>query len=419
MTTTVTVRMYNVGFGDAFLVTVKVDGKPWRMLVDCGVHSQGEARPIKETVRAIIGDLTAESDDGVPRLDVVVATHHHADHIKGFSLPDWEQVQVGEVWLPFVEDETDPDAIALKRAQTQTAQRLQLLIERRTAGVDGGAWPRAVAQARWFAMNSLGNADATDRLVGRNGKRFAAPHKVRYLPKLVERKNHIALAKGAVTVHVLGPSRDPADLKLMDPPANAGWLRLDDDGLLDGEGLARTPLFDARYAVGNVANLPPGLADARRNLRLDSLTNDAGLLAASSILERSVNNTSLFLVLEVSGIRLVFPGDAQEGAWRHVLDDPPKADLLRGAVFYKVGHHGSHNATPKRFVNEVWHDGGYAMLPWGLVKAWKDSIPKRELLDALQDHHHTVIRADAPKAVPGRVAVHADLWSEVVFAVNT
>jgi hypothetical protein len=67
----------------------------------------------------------------------------------------------------------------------------------------------------------------------------------------------------------------------------------------------------------------------------------------------------------------------------------------------------------------VWQDGGYAMLPWGLVKAWKDSIPKRELLDALHDHHHTVIRADAPQELPGRVSVHDDLWSEVVFAVRT
>ena len=36
-----TVRMYNVGFGDSFLVTVPRRGRPWRMLVDCGVHMQG------------------------------------------------------------------------------------------------------------------------------------------------------------------------------------------------------------------------------------------------------------------------------------------------------------------------------------------------------------------------------------------
>ncbi|NLI17473.1 MAG: MBL fold metallo-hydrolase, partial [Actinomycetales bacterium] len=112
MTGTVHVRMYNVGFGDAFLVTVSRAGGTWRMLVDCGVHNQGQARPIRDSVRAIIADLRAASADGVPRLDVVVATHRHADHVSGFAVDDWEEVEVGEVWLPYVADDDDPDAQA-------------------------------------------------------------------------------------------------------------------------------------------------------------------------------------------------------------------------------------------------------------------------------------------------------------------
>jgi hypothetical protein len=57
------------------------------------------------------------------------------------------------------------------------------------------------------------------------------------------------------------------------------------------------------------------------------------------------------------------------------------------------------------------------MLPWGRVKRWEDSIPKQALLDALAEHRHTVIRADAPDPHPGRVTTHGDLWSEVVFTV--
>ena len=119
---TVAVRMYNVGFGDAFLITVTGPGEPWRMLIDCGVHPHGQARKISETVAAVIGDLTAASPDGVPHLDVLAATHHHADHISGFALDAWEQVVVDEVWLPFVEDASDPDAAAIKRSHTLAAQ---------------------------------------------------------------------------------------------------------------------------------------------------------------------------------------------------------------------------------------------------------------------------------------------------------
>jgi beta-lactamase superfamily II metal-dependent hydrolase len=411
---TVAVRMYNVGFGDAFLITVTGPGEPWRMLIDCGVHPHGQARKISETVAAVIGDLTAASPDGVPHLDVLAATHHHADHISGFALDAWEQVVVDEVWLPFVEDASDPDAAAIKRSHTLAAQRLLGLIEQRTHGLDPGRWPADVAMANLFAVNSFGNADAADRLLGRNGLHFAGAQKVRFFPRKQLAKNTLPAAGGAVVAHVLGPSRNPADLALMDPPKSAGWLRLDLDDPTADDDLTDVPLFDSDYVVTDTKRLSKSLRRAKGSLKLAAVTNDAGLLSAASLLERSVNNTSLFLVLDVAGTRLIFPGDAQEGAWRHVLRDPAKAALLRDAAFYKIGHHGSHNATPRAFVEQVWQDGGYAMLPWGLVKQWQD-IPKPQLLAALHDHGHSVVRADAPVAVPGTVTVHGDLWSEVVL----
>ena len=320
--------------------------------------------------------------------------------------------------MPFVEDETDPDAAAIRRSHTLAAQSLLGLIGQRTHGLEQRRWPADVAVASWFALNSFGNADAADRLLGRNGLHFAGEHRVRFFPSTTEAENTVAAADGAVVAHVLGPSRDPADLKLMDPPRSAGWLRLGLDDPTADDDLAGVPLFDAEYAVGDRKRVPKVLRDAKRSLDLAGVTNDAGLLSAASILERSVNNTSLFMVLDVAGTRLIFPGDAQEGAWQHVLTNPAKQALLRDAAFYKVGHHGSHNATPKSFVEEVWRDGGYAMLPWGLVKRWKDGIPKGELLAALHDHKHTVIRADAPEAIPGTVTVHGDLWSEIFFEVG-
>jgi beta-lactamase superfamily II metal-dependent hydrolase len=413
--TTVSVRMYNVGFGDCFLITVDTAGAPWRMLIDCGVHSQGRARDIKDSVAAVISDLAAVSPDGTPHLDVLAATHHHADHISGFALDDWERVAVDEVWLPFVEDESDADAAAIRRSHAAAAQALRGLIEQRTRGLANGAWPAGLAAASLFAINSFGNADAGDRLLGRNGRHFARPHRVRFFPNVTESENSLPVADGVV-VHVLGPSREPDDLKLMDPPKSAGWLRLDIEDPGDDD-LTDVPLFDADYVLGDRKHLSRTLRDAKRSLKLATVSNDSGLLGAASILERSVNNTSLFLVLDVAGTRLIFPGDAQEGAWQHVLKNPVKADLLKDAAFYKVGHHGSHNATPKAFVQDVWQDGGYAMLPWGRVKLWKD-IPKQQLLAALHDHEHTVVRADAPVAEPGRVTVNGTLWSEVVFPVG-
>ncbi len=413
MTGTVHVRMYNVGFGDAFLVTVSRAGGTWRMLVDCGVHNQGQARPIRDSVRAIIADLRAASADGVPRLDVVVATHRHADHVSGFAVDDWEEVEVGEVWLPYVADDDDPDAQALRHPEA--AHRLLGLIGRRTHGMAADEWPAEIAAAHAFALNSLGNAHAMDRLLARNGQHFATTPPVRFLPEKADPDNPIELPGVGAAVHVLGPTRDARQLRRMSPPTHAGWLDLALDVPLPDDGAA-TPLFDPIFEVADPSRLPASLEQTRRSLRLHQLTNDAGLLAAASILERAVNNTSLFLVLDVAGTRLVFPGDAQYGPWEHVL--ATKRALIADAAFYKVGHHGSHNATPKEFVEDVWREGGHAMVPYGLVERWKDTIPKRELLEALHTHRHTVTRADAPQAGPDVTVGEDGLWSEVVLTTR-
>jgi len=403
----VAVRMYNVGFGDAFLVTVERAGTTWRMLVDCGVHAHGQARPIREVVQAIIADLRAASAGGSAYLDVVVATHHHADHISGFAVDDWEEVEVGEVWVPFVEDPDDPDAVRLRRAHTLAAESLEATLSRFLAA-DGDSPLLQAAQA--FAVNSRGNARATDRLLGRNGLGFAGKPVVRFLPHLDPRENVVATPVPDTVVHVLGPSRDPKELKRMDPPAAEHWLQLAGGPAVEGE--RSSSLFGPAFVVAD-GDVPEELREAVHRLRLDDVGLEETLLAASGVLENAVNNTSVFFVLDVAGTRLLFPGDAQQGAWDHVLDDPVSRALVTDARFYKIGHHGSHNATPRRFVEEVLQEGCEAMLPWGLVERWQETIPKAELLAGLAERHHRITRADAPVAVRGRVAVHGDLWSEV------
>ena len=80
-------------------------------------------------------------------------------------------------------------------------------------------------------------------------------------------------------------------------------------------------------------------------------------------LDNITNNTSLALAIErvADGKVLLFPGDAQEGNWESWHDESMRwtvkdgsssrsvraADLLARTVFYKVGHHASHNATAK------------------------------------------------------------------------
>lgn len=71
------------------------------------------------------------------------------------------------------------------------------------------------------------------------------------------------------------------------------------------------------------------------------------MLGLVRILDKAMNNTSVIALFEINGHKLLFPGDAQIENWEYALKQPDKMELLKDAVLYKVGHHGSRNATPK------------------------------------------------------------------------
>lgn len=71
------------------------------------------------------------------------------------------------------------------------------------------------------------------------------------------------------------------------------------------------------------------------------------MLGLVRILDKAMNNTSVIALFEANGHKLLFPGDAQIENWEYALKQPDKLEMLKDAVLYKVGHHGSRNATPK------------------------------------------------------------------------
>lgn len=106
----VRVRMHRQGVGDCFLITFRTDGKPVHMLIDCGVlpgspagYNQLDA--VKAAVRA---EITAEGG----RVDVLVVTHEHADHVSGFAPAAntahfLDGITVGELWMAWTENPDD------------------------------------------------------------------------------------------------------------------------------------------------------------------------------------------------------------------------------------------------------------------------------------------------------------------------
>jgi len=120
------VRMYRVGFGDFFLLTVPGKNGPAHILIDCGVHA-GDIHTIGECVQ----DMKRETGN---HLALVILTHYHADHMSGFAsnYDDFTQFEVGAVWITNRLDPNDKDASKFMVQLTSVAQHLRLQLGART-----------------------------------------------------------------------------------------------------------------------------------------------------------------------------------------------------------------------------------------------------------------------------------------------
>lgn len=408
----VDIRCYCHGLGDCMLLNLpKADGSPFWMLIDCGIHSS--ARGGADKMREVAADI-AEHTGG--HLDVIVGTHEHWDHLSGFiqAAEEFAGVTVGEVWFSWAENPADPKARELDKYKADAASALaaasfHLAGTRELAGMAGG-----IDALLGFVFGAKGEKvrDAREQLRGR------APV-VRHLEP-----GTLAPLAGVpgVRAYVLGPPRDPKLLGIEDILSetyalggqsaaiapltnafclNAATLRLDDDPAapFDGTmGLAFTDLAQGRWpAQAATAGFfwdhyfgPAKEGDGPRDQSWRRIDTDwlASAVDLALQLDSRTNNTSLVLALEIveTGRVLLFAADAQVGNWlswsKVTFPAAPGRpaqtadDLLRRTVFYKVGHHGSRNATRAAALEMMDHSALTAFSPTDESLAgkvgWKD-----------------------------------------------
>ena len=398
----VTVRMYCHGLGDCFLLRFEpAKGEFFNVLIDCGIYkaSPEPGRIMNEVVDDVI-ETTATDADPAGHLHLLVVTHEHWDHISGFAqaLDKFAALRIDEVWQAWTEDEKDPIAAELLRKYKKVKARLTAALRQADADHAMGAAPKALGEAfevmGFFGVSSA-DGDAGDKA---NDDAYA---KIKAMiaakPKRAYREpgEVIPLGDTGVTAFVLGPPKDVVALGKDDPGAKDGYHKQATGffdgmaamlGAIDGaeagdpdsrpfaerwgilvETAAATDYFRHAYAFGDPDH--PEVFRSIDDLAVESL----GHLALR--LDSHINNTSLVLAFRLpSGRVLLFPGDAQAGNWKSWagLDAPltfpqEKTDahrLLKDTVFYKVAHHGSHNATPRTYGLELMtHRDLRAMVP--------------------------------------------------------
>lgn len=388
-----TIRMYDVGFGDCFLLSIpQQDEKKINILFDCGTIKYGRTTiSLHDVVSQVINDVKVNSTD-TPRIDVIVATHRHKDHISGFDDPLWASVEVGEVWMPWTEKQEDPQAQRIRALHTQMAETLvnRLFTANMSTSVDEED-PPSLEMAR----NALSNEGAMQTLY--DG--FCNETHKRYLPEENAATNYFTTpVLPGVTIHVLGPSRDEKVINEMDPPAGESYLRMINTGNNElclhpkpfGKDWVIDKLDYGMYSEQLYSDLPT--ADLK-SINKSSSGLDENMAA---LLDTAINGTSLVLVFEIGNATLLFAGDAQWGTWRLALENPNLCRLLEKVNFYKVGHHGSHNATPVKFVENLKSQDMAAMISVTQIKKWP-MVPKSELILELQKKAGCKIaRSDKP-----------------------
>ncbi|WP_433722675.1 hypothetical protein ACQP0C_22205 [Nocardia sp. CA-129566] len=387
MSRTVTVRMYNIGFADCFLVTLTEDERIARILVDCGANAFGDNGFLTEQV---VADLT-ETDSGRPYLDVVVASNPHRDHIAGFASARWQDIGVGEVWLPWVEHPADSEAARVRHSQDRAARGLATAFSATTA--EG-----------MLARNAL----RTERAMWTLRHGFAGDPRRRYHDELLDAFGAMTALPG-VLVHILGPARS-TDLEPILGAVDRQWHAHNDIAAEQrpsapfADGYRLTPAqYERRY--GDRVEVPSD------NLLAQLTVEPRDPFAALCLLDRAMNNQGMFFALEFGDAVLVFPGDTQWAGWQPVLDNPDICRLLARTTIYKVAHHGSYTGTPRRFATEILPRTAISLLSTG-AGPW-DAVPHHELTDALGAGDRLLVRSDDQNPARPVIRHPTGLWSEI------
>lgn len=339
------VRVYNVRFGDAILISVPDEdqnGKPLtrHILIDVGNAASDEGGA-NEVFEPVVNDILRVLDNRP--IDLYIMTHEHMDHVQGllwaakqlFSETELiNKLKVSHSWMTCSSDpgyyDVHPDA---KEKLNLAAAAFSSINDYRVAA-------GASANSQLDLLLKINN-----RFIPAGGQDLSAGKTsdcVDYLRKLAGKNTHYVY-RSTGTPSNGTPLCDITDLHPFRKARLEIWAPEENTSIYYGSfapmalnvtaGEGRPP--EIREAIP-----PPGVdAGAFYNLvryRQSSLYDN--LLA----IDKAANNTSIVFCLNWQGWKLLFPGDAEERSWKEMN----RANALSGVDFLKISHHGSSNGTP-------------------------------------------------------------------------
>jgi hypothetical protein len=348
-----TVRAYNVLFGDCILVSWDEDDGEHHAWIDFG-NFHNDRNDVFDTVYTDVLQRTGG------RLDLLVITHRHLDHLEGFHVLRQhfrQNFTIDRLWHAFVTPAVDN--------QFQIAQEALAGVLPASATAGDGELARIFRNN--FGAAGVSTAQRMDDIL--KTLRYNKAHPVHRQTALAPIR---PAAMQRLQIEILAPESDshvylePLVNALADRAALDEYFEMAQRGAGAGRGRAgaaqgrasaigRSRTGTRRRAEGTRPGsgddpfpLPHGtaasksallrLADFAR-LRRQLRTGGLDLLGA---VDRTRNNTSIVLALTYQGKRLLFAGDAEQKSWEIMHANGTNL----AATVVKVGHHGSINASP-------------------------------------------------------------------------
>jgi hypothetical protein len=442
--------MFCQGLGDCFLITLpQTGGRPYSILIDFGVAmGTPRAESIMSQVVKKVRDLTG----GIVDLLVVTHEHwdHVSGFVQTAAELGKGGITFQHLWLAWTEDPKDQLAQELQdsygKAKLAVARARQMAVglaadsssAEQLAALDGvlAFYGPGAAVGADKGKGSLSDTMVTARVLAGADKDekaldYLLPGRQLQLPG----ENITGLAAG-VKAYVLGPPHAREKMTKIDPSkvhpetyekqkqllpglsTNWAWMAAAMKAEVEGAGLSgdpedianfdRSQPFDAKlqlsleYAKKHPFFQEHYFADKEENdgRRIDGDWLWSGAQKLALQLESYTNNTSLVLAFELPNSKkvLLFTGDAQVGNWLSWHDQDygfengnkiTAAGLLARTVLYKVGHHGSHNATLREKGLELMiHPDLVAMLPVeaeAVKRLRYGEMPLKSLMEALME----------------------------------
>lgn len=317
------VRLYNVGFGDAILVTIPdrdENSLPLdrHVLIDVGNVLVGEGGA-DDIFGPVLGDI--RDTVGSRGVDLYIMTHEHLDHVQGLlygaeTLQPPVTIPVTTAWLTASAADDYYQRFDEARKRFENAKSMYRAIARHLAA-------SADQDRRLLALMANNNHRKTANCVDFLRNRLTDD--VRYVYRGFQTDG--AHPFKTATFDIWAPEEDTAEYYGRFRPMAFGAA----NGLSPSE-TRRSP--------------PPSGVDARSFFNLVDLRQH-GAMANALAIDKARNNTSVVFTITWNDHVLLFAGDAELRSWRTMNRGVDRGQLDMGPVdFLKVSHHGSHNGTP-------------------------------------------------------------------------